>query len=350
MATHHHIAESLRQENAHVALNASKGGNPVVALCFELPAIAANQAPPKTITFIPAPDSSGRVSGADNRAWIVRNAAAIVARFDRPRAITANHAGFLLAPTGGEAPAYGWMTNPSVAADGSITIDVEWTPRGVAALNGRDYRFFSPEFITDKVTGEVLSIYGGSLTNDPNFPQLALNAEQFQEHTMLKEIAIALGLDPEKVDAAACVVAINAMKSERQVALNAAQTPDQAKWKPAAELEVALNRATTAEAALAALKTEGKEADIIKTVDAAQAEGKVIPATRDLYIAMCRQEGGLDRFKATLPSMPVIGTPNVDPTKKPEVVTNANGLTADEVAICSQMGLTHEQYLKAKAA
>lgn len=350
MATALKSAESLRQERAPVALNAINDGQRVAALCFEMPALAPDQAPPKTITFIPAPDASGRVAGVDGRSWIVRNAARIVAAFDRPRAITENHAGQLQAPKGGPAPAYGWMSNPRVVADGSITVDVEWTPRGIAALNSRDYRYFSPEFAFSKDGGEILAIVGGSLTNDPNFPQLALNAEQYQEQQpMFKAIAQALGIT-ETADEAACLVAINSLKSDKQIALNAAQAPDASKWKPAAELDAALTRATTAETALNTMKSQQQEADIAKTIDEAQAAGKVIPATRDLYLAMCRQDGGLEKFKAALPSMPVIGTAAVDPNKKPEVATNAAGLTADEVAICSSMGLTHEQYLKAKAA
>lgn len=351
MATDLKTAESLRQENTHVALNAGKGGRPVAALCFELPASEANQpaAARKTLPIIPAPDAEGRIRGVDGRTWFMKDRQAVLNAWTRPRPITENHARVLLAPKGGAAPAFGWIPAVRAAADGGIEFDPDWTPRGETAINGRDYGYLSPEFEFDPA-GNILAIVGAALTNDPNLPQLALNSEQDLELSMLKEIAIALGLDPEKADANACVVAINAIKTEKQVALNAAQTPDQTKWKPAAELEVALNRATTAETALATLKTEGKEAEIVSTVDAAQAEGKVIPATRDLYIAMCQQEGGLDRFKAALPNMPVIGVQAVDPTKKPNVALNASGLSADEVAICSQMGLTPEKYLAAKAA
>lgn len=333
-------------EHRHVALNASKGGSRIAALCFELPkwedAVIG-----KPMTLIPAPGADGLIRGLDGRTWRMNDPAAVVRAFNRRRAITENHARYLVAPKGGEAPAFGWINEIRVAADGGIEFEPDWTPRGEAALNGRDYLYLSPEFEHD-AAGNILAIVGAGLTNDPNFPQLALNSEQDPEQSMnLTAIARALGL-AETADESACVTAINALKQEKQTALNAAQAPDPAKWKPAAELDAALTRATTAETALNAMRQKNVETEITTVVDQAQAEGKVIPATRDLYLAMCRQDGGLERFKAALPSMPVIGEPQRKDGDTPPPSTVA--LNASEKAICQQLGLTHEEFLAARTA
>lgn len=348
--SHPHLPKTHPSESRYVALNSAEGGKRIAALCFEMPAVAAGEtrAKRKTLTLIPAPDANGRVVGADGRSWLMKDPAAVVSAFTRRRAITVNHARFLVAPQGGEAPAYGWINSIRVGAGGAIEFDPEWTPRGETALNGDEYAFLSPEFEHD-AAGNILLVVGAGLTNDPNFTQLALNREQETELPMLKEIALALGLT-ETADSAAIVVAINALKQERQTALNAAQTPDPTKWKPAAELETVLGRATAAETALNALKTKAREDEINQVVDQAVAEGKVVPATRELYTAMCQQEGGLERFKTALASMPVIGQPAVDPQKKAPATKGANGLTAEQTAICAQTGITPEQFLATQAA
>ncbi|MDT0496520.1 phage protease [Algiphilus sp. W345] len=302
------------------------------------------------MTLIPAPDAEGKVRGVDGRTFQLANPGAVIAAWTRSRAITENHARVLAAPKGGRAPAFGWIESIRAAADGGIEFTPDWNARGEAAINGRDYRFLSPEFEHDG-DGNILAVVGAGLTNDPNFPQLALNRENDDpEHPMsLKAIAAALGL-PETADESACLTAINSLQQDKQTALNAAQTPDPTQWKPAAELNAALARATTAETALNAERAQGREAEIVALVDQAQADGKVIPATREYYLANCRADGGLERFKAALAAMPVIGAPPVNPGDKPPAgQAGQTALNADEQLICRQMGVTEEQYLAARA-
>lgn len=322
----------------------------LAALCFELPAPAAGtDAPPATITLIPAPGADGFVRGVDGRAWRMSNPAAVAAAFGRVRAITANHAGRLAASRGDASPAFGWIERVR-AQDGAIVGDVAWTPRGIAALAARDYRFFSPEFAWDERTGEILDVVGGSVVNDPNFTQLALNAEHTEETPMsMLAICAALGLSSTAAEAD-CVTAINALKAERQTALNAAAMPDAARFAPREELTVALNRATTAETALQALQATQREAEIVALVDQAQAAGKVIPATRDHYLALCRAEGGIDSFKKLAAVMPVIAAPAQLERKPDASAAQVDGLTADEIAVCAATGVDPKAFAASKVA
>jgi len=66
-----------------------------------------------------------------------------------------------------------------------VMVDVEWSDAGAAAIAGRQYRAFSPEFFCDadgRVTGAPK--FQGSLVNDPAFkaiePLWAANADNFQ--------------------------------------------------------------------------------------------------------------------------------------------------------------------------
>lgn len=317
----------------------------ISALCFELPPADAIGS---TLALIPAPDAEGKVRGVDGRTFRLANPAAVVAAWTRPRAITENHARYLVAPKGGPAPAFGWINGIAAGGAGGIEFDPDWNPRGRAAIDGRDYLYLSPEFEHDEA-GNILAIVGAGLTNDPNFTQLALHSEQDdddQEHSMsLKAIATALGL-PETADESACLTAINSLNQDKQTALNAAQHPSPDQWKPKAEFDALLTRATTAETALNAVQQQGRAAEINAVVDKAQEDGKVIPATRDYYLACCREEGGLDRFRAALPAMPVIGQPGVNPGGKPPATQTA--LNAEEQLICTQLGLTPEEFLAAR--
>ncbi len=336
----------LNSETRHVALNAAgQGGGHSVALCFELPTPAMQgQPPPRTMTLIPAPGPDGLIRGVDGRTWRMPDPHSVVARFSRPKAITENHAGKLAAPKGKPAPAFAWIEKLRVEA-GAIVGDIEWTPRGQAALAGRDYRYFSPEFLFDEQTGEVSAVDGGSILNDPNLVELAaLNHPQSPpEHTPMLEIRKALGLT-DAADETACVAAITAMKAEKQTALNAAQHPDPTQFVPAAQHQVALNAQQALQAELNSIKTRQQEAEVTTAVEGALAAGKIVPATRDYYLAMCRNEGGLDQFKKFLDAAPVIAPPTNTDKKPGSETTGAHGLTAQQLAICSAGGLDPKAY------
>lgn len=90
-----------------------------------------------------------------------------------------DHATDRAAPQGLPAPAAGWIREFRVVA-GAIMARVEWTPRGAAAVKGKEYRFISPVFEFDPPagslagaeTGRVVRIKRAGLTNNPALSQL----------------------------------------------------------------------------------------------------------------------------------------------------------------------------------
>lgn len=246
------------------------------------------------------------------------------------------------APQGLPAPAVGWIKALEIR-DGAIWGRIEWTAQGAELVGGRAYRYLSPVFRFDFTTNEISEPVSAGLTNNPNLEMAALNAAGMETETMDKTILEALGL-PGAASAADAVGAIAALKSERALALNAAQHPDPEKFVPKADHQLALNRIGEFEAAE---KTRAEEA-ALAAVDGAISAGKIAPASRDYHLATCRAEGGLERFRSFIATQPVIagasGLDGKDPVAQP------GKLNAEELAVCRQLGMSPEDFAKARAA
>ncbi len=150
--------------------------------------------------------------------------------------------------------------------------------------------------------------------------------------------ALALGENATEQDA---VTAINSLKSEKEVALNRANTPDLNLFVPKGTYEVALNRATTAEAALAAIDQQNVAALVQSAID----DGKVAPADKEMYVGLCSSETGREQFKKFIEGAPQIATNRQ--VKTPEL-ENKPKLEEHEVAMCRNMGVTEDEFLAAK--
>lgn len=290
-------------------------------------AAQANGAPEWVQLFPAGPELVAR----DGRKWIA-NAPAVVAAFaanNGPLPIDYEHGQDHLAAKGHEAPAAGWI----VAVEdrgGEVWGKVEWTERAAAMIAAREYRFISPAFGHEK-SGRITRLAGAGLVNRPALEMAALSREATttEEPEMLKAIAKALGLD-ESADEAAILAAISERDEERK-ALAGALKLDPAKADQAAltgaiaklqeehatasqrpdATEVAALRQSLDDAntALAALKDKDTDREIEAALDGAASEGKITPASRETYKAMCQAEGGLDRFKALAATLPVICEP-----------------------------------------
>ncbi|MEM8725386.1 MAG: phage protease, partial [Pseudomonadota bacterium] len=121
---------------------------------------------------------------------------------------------------GGQAKAAGWINAEKleVGEDG-IYAEVDWTEPAEAALNAREYRYYSPHFRADKKTGDLTRLVNVGLTNSPNIEVSALASQSFgqdpgaspAEGTPMERIALllsgtaltALGLTAESEDEAA---------------------------------------------------------------------------------------------------------------------------------------------------
>lgn len=272
---------------------------------------------------------------------------------------------------GGVAKAAGWISPATleVGADG-IYASAEWTPTAEAALQAREYRYYSPHFRARPGTGELTRLVNVGLTNSPNIEVSALASQEagaFNEGSPMKKIAMllsasaltALGLKADSEDEAA----INAIDklvdgSGKDAAILASVRTKFALAEDAGE-EAVLNAIATAAkpgepdpakfVPIDALKDvqaklgELQEDKVLAAVDAAIEGGKLTPAQKDWALKLGKQDlSELNSFLATAPifrgGKVVDGQPGTETSK----------LTEEERVVCSVMGWTEEDFLDQK--
>ena len=344
------------------------------ALASAIEVVGADGKVKTTFTAIPFGDP---IQGRDGRSWRMVNAdhAARVLAATRSRlgnvemALNYDHQPELAIAQGGTAPASGWVKDLKVGTDG-IEVTVEWTPKAEAAIAAREYRYMSPSFMHDQA-GNVTRLNNIALTNNPNFDLPAL-AHQEQRKTgevpdmrkitlsLTTAICAALAIkadDADEAQIAAAIVQLKTGKDGADTALNAVRS--QLGVAEDADQETVLASLDTAKQAgapdpskyvpkdgydaLAAKVAKIEEARVLASVDAAVAAGKLTPSMKQWAIDLGKKdEPALAAFidQAT----PFVGTAKVEGDPKPE----KGKLTAEEKAICSQLGLSEADFLKTR--
>lgn len=337
--------KKAKKEGLLLALNSEAASDHILALNVAL----AEGAPPEWVELIPG---GGAVTGIDGRSWINDQPQAILDHFARYKAhnrelpIDYEHSSELKAPNGDQAPAAGWGTELEIREGGSIWARVEWTPKGTEAVANREYRYLSPVLLYEKKTRRIVGIASVGLTNKPNLTLTALNQEgdnHQQETIMLKTINTRLGL-AETAGETDVLAAIDKLQQGVATANNRAENPSLEKFVPRADYDTALTRATNAENVLADQKKTALEDAITSEIDLALKVGKIIPATVDYHKAQCRQEGGLDRFKAYVAAVPAMGGDSGLDGKDANDTTT--GLNAEQAQIAAMFGNSVEDIKK----
>lgn len=276
------------------------------------------------------------------------------------------------------APAAGWFGGDQVEyveGKGLLVNSVRWTPRAQAHINGDEYRYVSAVFAYDKKTGDVQQLFCAALTNDPGLHgmdsvQMAALTARFSiadtdpahntvdnpsEKTMnpvLLACLAALGLaQTDAVTAEQATTAIDALKAKAdkhdalttEVAALKAAAPDAAKY-------VSLDKFTALSNELAALTAKQAGDEVDSLITQARLDGKCIPAVeavwRDVGKANLAQ---LKSLIAAAPANPALAGQTQTGGKPPAADANAPG-TADELAMCKNMGLTLEEFRKGAEA
>jgi phage I-like protein len=219
--------------------------------------------------------------------------------------------------------------------DGAIWGNVKWTAKASAAIADLEYRFISPAFLhTKDDEARILCLTSAGLVHRPNFDMPALNNQQ--DPVMDKELLKALGL-AETADTATAIAAVNAL-----------QTPSPTKYVPRADYDQVLARAANAEARIAETEKVQAQAAAEQLVDKGIGDGKIAPASRDHYLKLAlNSRADVEALLSTAPAILKTGADdklaNADPAK------GAGTLTDAQKAMCAQMDISEEQFLKALA-
>lgn len=274
---------------------------------------------------------------------------------------------------GQPAPAAGWFKTVEFRPDkGLYATDVRWTARAAQFIAAEEYKYISAVFAYDLTTGHVLKLVCAALTNNPALHgmdevQLAALSARFSTAetdpastsvdnpsenlmnpvllAMLKAIGLAeTATEQEAVSAIAGLKAKaeSADSLTTQVATLKSAAPDPAKF-------VSVDTVNALNTEIATLKGAQRTREVDEIIAKAKAEGKVVPAVEQIW----RDIGTADLAK--LKSL-VDGTPgnaalaggSQSGGKEPGKGDPAE-LTADELAICKNMGLTAEQFKAGKA-
>lgn len=310
-------------------------------------------------------DDHGMVNGIDGRRWrfngekILNHASKYPVKFPGDYF----HASIHAPKTGAEAPACGWIDPASLTVEeNGLWGEVEWTERAANAIREKEYRYISPVFLADRRTGETVAFKGFGLTHYPNLGDLepVVNS-QLEENAMeellerlrrilnLPELATADDVIAELEKAisilrgAAGNVAENAQLTtlaESVAASLEANAQDPSTVVPRAEFD---RLRTELNQVLADRENERVES----AVNEALQKGVIAPASREWAENYCRKDPeGFAQFVANAAKVVPLGE---ELNGQQPTAGGGDVLTSAEVAVCEQLGISREDYLKNKS-
>jgi phage I-like protein len=326
----------------------------VAACAFE---IQKTKEPSTRIQLMPATPFRG-VSGRphDVPHWFINPKTARVwldqlSQRQTPLVIDYEHASLTAAEKGVKAPAAARFQGSGLELDkdGLWATGVEWTGIASAHISAGEYLFISPVFTYDRETGEITGLINAALTNTPDIDgmqQVLAAASQFittKESNSVDQIRKLLGL-PEGAledDIVAAIEALQKQVNDSSAAVAAAtQKLQSGNTSLVQELQsqvVALSQQVST------LEQSGMEGEATRLVDKAISDGKMAASQREWGIKYGTNDiAALTQFiDAAPPVVPTSNQSNGDPD--PE---SNHGLDKDQLALCSQMGISAAEYAK----
>jgi phage I-like protein len=294
---------------------------------YELPGAAEGEAATKWIHVLPL----GQVDARDGRSFRVENAADILKLCELPMLVDWEHQSEFW---NGSTEAAGWIEEFAVEPGGSgrfpsagIWGRVEWTPEGQKDVDGKAYRYLSPVLLLEvpplpagTATAErsafeartVLQIVSVALTNTPALRMQSIDS--FRERLSARFGPLdqeKTNMDPEKRKALCAALGLAATATDDEMVAASSNRPAPEK----ALLSTLTNQVTELTNENAQLKTklaDGEKAafaaEVSAVLDQASKDGKIPPAARAGYEAICASREGFATFTTSiLPNLVAIG-------------------------------------------
>jgi len=323
---------------------------------------------------------AGEFSGYDGRGpYVLQDAQGVIdltARnsIGRDLPVDYDHQSEFSEKNGKPAPAAGWIKQFEARADG-IYGRIEWTDKALAAIQSKEFRYISPVFIHSRA-GQIKRIVSAGLTNQPNLQMKALSsqqnqhqghdmdelqklliklfgmaddatAEQISAHaqklidgnqeikTLMSSLSGSLGI---KEDASAddVVKAVQSAVASKDAA--AKDDPDPAKFVP-------MQAFRDLQDTVKSLQSQSLGAAADSAVEKALADKKITPAQADWARSYHKADPkGFDDFIAKAPAL------NIDSAIVDQNDPKGGGsaLNAAEKAVCSQLGMSEEDFIKSR--
>lgn len=362
-----------------------------LAVCaYALPAEGLDDSGLIEMQLMPAGDfrpADGREMLVDH--WHIDAAVAqrVIERFRaqrQPPVVDYEHQTLLTETNGQPAPAAGWIRDLVWKEGEGLFALVEPTTRARQYIAAKEYLYVSPVFAYDATTGDVLAIQMAAITNNPalhGMAEMELRAaavfgsripSTHEDHPMnklllavltalslpqttteeqavaaltkhfeadpLADVRQALGVDKD-VQPEAVVTACTALKTKADAA-----KPDPSKFVAVATFETVKQ-----ELAVLTAKIQGDE--VAKLVEKGLEEGRLLPAQKEWATELGQTNiAALTKYlEATAPIAALSGSQTGG--RAPEKTdANPEGLTADELAVCTATGIAPKDFVAAKAA
>ncbi|UNE55512.1 phage protease [Bartonella machadoae] len=272
---------------------------------------------PEWVEILP---KAPNVKARDGREWHY-NPQRILKAFEGnkgPLVIDYEHGQHHRAQKGLEAPASGWIEELA-ERDGAIWGRVKWTEVAAKKIIAREYRYLSPEFRHSK-KGEILQLAGAGLVNRPALVMTALSSQQPLDPPLTTDVE-------KDMDLTAIASALSLSKDVRLDEILAAVA---AREKERVELNAQL---TEARDQLSLLQAEQKNDAIERLLDKAIEEGKILPAAREEYRALCSLEGGMEHFRSLLEKLPTLAS--TSPLER-SFLRQEQNLAPEDVAVAAR--------------
>lgn len=291
--------------------------------------------------------SDGRPSPAPY--WQVKDPVALLAKLlTRKNDLLVDYEHATLKKDGSPNPAAGWIKPSDIewTEDGLFAKAVAWTARAKSYIADCEIRYTSPVFSFDKVTGEVLDLLHIALTNDPALDGMqgviaaasrAYGADNIMPNP---ELLKSLGLPPE-ADDAAVLKAVEALKSS---------VGDQTAQADCAKKNHDLLLASISEVNASVAKNQEQLAALVKQNEVSERQ-VLIAANSHKFTASLKawaENIEIAVLKKFLESAPDVVPASLQTDKTPPPDTAVPELSKEEIAFCSRMGLTKDEYLKGK--
>lgn len=252
------------------------------------------------------------------------------------------HQSLLSKDNGKPAPAAAWLKalewrdGPADAGGGLWALDVGWTPAAAAALTASEYRYLSPVFAYDD-QGRVTRLVSVALTNTPALDTLDPLVSRAALSLLTGDHTHDTGADMDKDQQIAALTTERDAAKTNIAALTAER--DQANTQLAALTAERDGLKAAADQAKADADKKA-HADVLQ---AALTDGRLTPAQKPWA------------EKQSLAAL----TEYLDATKPVAALTRQagdagaqgeHGLTSDELVMCTRMGVSPEDFVKAKKA
>ncbi len=278
------------------------------------PAALARSAGDKAPEWMQIFPAGPRIDLADGRKFKLGDPQALAEQVNaaaQPILVDYDHLSAFDPDEGGETRAAGWIQKLEIR-DGEVWARVEWTITAAEAITAGEWKFISPEFLVDEETREIVGLIAAALTNRPAMTMSALaraGSSTPKDQPMSKAIARALGLKDDATEAE-ILAAIKTRDDDHKRELAAEKTragrPSVDDFMPRSDYDAVLARAEKAEGTL---KEAGEKAfrDRVETeIAAAVRNGRITPASKDHYIALCADQAQLDKVLAAVGASPVV--------------------------------------------